>query len=259
MRIRTNKCCANCIIKNRNNNNEVKKNDFADNSKLANKISECKENISLSFSSAGKVKYIPENIGNLGKIVGEYVNAPEQKLFLATTALMIRPLIDLEFAQEDKQIDSAIKTASKAMAGGLTGVTIRAVSIAIINKILNIKKLSTNKNNVIKKYFIPQKIKNSYGENPIYAAHELKQYNNTIGTFLAVLFMISFSNAKIDVPLTSDIQDLLSKKVKENKSWKTAIKEVLRNRKSKIKNRLNQKANEIYEIPNKIKQRKANY
>ena len=76
-------------------------------------------------------KYIPEIIGNIGKVAGEYINTPEQKLFLATAALMFQPLIDLKYAKEDQKEDVAIKSASKAMAGGFTGVLIRAVFLKI--------------------------------------------------------------------------------------------------------------------------------
>ena len=48
-------------------------------------------------------KYLPEFVGTLGKLAGDYISMPEQKLFMATTALMLQPLIDLKFAEEDHE------------------------------------------------------------------------------------------------------------------------------------------------------------
>ena len=181
-------------------------------------------------------KFIPEALGNIGKVVGEYVYAPEQKLFLATSALLLQPLIDLKFADEDKKEDAAIKSASKAFAGGLTGVPIRALFIALCNHFIT---LDLTKQNFLKRHFYPdglnEMMKNS-NEEPVkkaMAQFKLKNYNRTLGTLFAIIFMIAFSNSKVDVPLTSDIQDILSGIIKEKKNWKKSIYDTAQNRKQK--------------------------
>lgn len=176
-------------------------------------------------------KYIPEAVGKLGKVAGEYINTPEQKLFLATSALMFQPLIDLKYAQEDQEIDSAIKSASKAMAGGITGVTIRAAFLKLTKHFIGFQK-----HNKMNKLFMPYDAVLMRQKEPEMAQLRINQYNQTLGTLFAVLFMIFFSNSNIDVPLTSDIQDLISGVVKENKSWLTSLNDVKNNRIKKIKN-----------------------
>ena len=62
------------------------------------------------------------------------------------------------------------------------------------------------------------------------------KYKKTMGSIFAVLFMIIFSNKKLDVPLTNDIQDLLTGIVKEDKSFLMSLSDVKENRKEMIKN-----------------------
>ena len=189
-------------------------------------------------------KRIPESVAKLGKIVGEYVNSPEQKLFLATSALMFQPLVDLKFAEEDKKIDTSIKSASKAIAGGLTGVPIRALCIAFMKRFVQPKDLDiymtgekvSKLSDKIKVLLYPLENLDlrSDPERLVEADLRLKQYNNTMGTVLAILFMLAFSNSKIDVPVTSFIQDFLSKVIKEKKPVPKAFAEVATDRKKKI-------------------------
>ena len=171
----------------------------------------------------------PEVIGNIGKVTGEYISMPEQKLFMATASLMLVPLIDLKFADEDKKIDAAIKSASKSIAGGLTGVSIRAAFIALTSNLIGFDK--TNKFN---HHFIPDRAITKLATEREIAHLELKQYNKTLGTLFAILFMSFFSNSKIDVPLTSDLQDLISGVVKEDKTWLKSFSDVMNSRKQKI-------------------------
>ena len=96
-----------------------------------------KNSSSPSFKSN---RFIPESIGALGKVVGEHVAAPEQKLILALFALSLQPLIDLKFAEEDKKVDASIKTASKIIAGAVTGVSIRSFFIKITNHFVGFQK-----------------------------------------------------------------------------------------------------------------------
>lgn len=204
---------------------------------------------------------IPESIGKAGKVVGEYFNAPEQKLFLATTALMFQPLIDLKFADDDKKVDSAIKSASKAIAGGLTGVPIRAGFIALTEHSIKSQTVqNASKSNLffkigqkINNHFWPESIEELRRNRPAVADLRLKQYNKTLGTLFAVLFMIFFSNSKCDVPLTSDIQDFLTKIVKENKTPLKSFSEVYDKRSKIIKKWLDHKKSILEKIYGKAK------
>lgn len=194
-------------------------------------------------------KYIPEIIGKVGKVAGEYINTPEQKLFMALSALAIQPLIDLKYAQDDQKVDSAIKTASKAMAGGLTGVTIRAVFLKITDYYIGFQK-----HNRLNRYFYPDSATMLKEMRPEIADLRMSQYQKTLGTLFAVLFMILFSNSNLDVPLTSDFQDIISGVVKENKNWVDSISDVMTSRKNKIINWFKQRKNTIINIKNKTRQ-----
>ncbi|MBQ3640888.1 hypothetical protein II906_03050 [bacterium] len=205
-----------------------------------------------SFKSVPAIPkhYIPEPIGNVGKIVGEYINVPEQKLFLATSALLLHPLIDLKFADEDKKVDSAIKSAAKAFAGGLTGVTIRALFISLAEHCIG-----HDKHNIINTHFYPKKLDEMMqvpSKIPV-ANLMLKKYNKTLGTLFAVLFMILFSNSKLDVPITSDLQDLISGVVKDKKTWKKSMYDVSTSRKEKIVKWMKDKQSKINVIIDKVK------
>lgn len=173
---------------------------------------------------------IPEVIGNIGKLAGDYVSMPEQKLFLATTALMLQPLIDLKFAEEDKKVDAAIKSASKAIAGGLTGVTIRAGFISLTKNLIGF-----DKKNKFNDHFLPKDAVEMLRTNPDMAKIRLSKYSQSLGTLMAIAFMIGITNRNVDVPLTSDLQDLISGVVKENKTWLQSFTDVKNNRAAKIK------------------------
>ena len=175
-------------------------------------------------------KYIPETVGNIAKKAGHYISIPEQKLIMATTALMLVPLIDLKFAEEDKKIDSAIKSASKAIAGGITGVSIRAACISLTQNLIGF-----NKDNKFSLHFIPDKLVKKYKEGNPSAKIELSQFNQTLGTLMAILIMVLITNKNIDVPLTSDLQDLISGVVKDKKSWLQSFSDVKDARADKIK------------------------
>lgn len=192
-------------------------------------------------------KYIPEMLGKIGKVAGEYVSMPEQKLFLATTALMFQPLIDLKFANEEQKNDAAIKSASKAIAGGLTGVTIRAAFLKITDHFIGF-----NKHNKLNTHFFPDASIHLKETRPEIAKLYMKQYTKTLGTLFAVLFMILFSNSKMDVPLTSDLQDFISGIAKENKSWLTSLKDVKNNRCKKIADWFNRKKKFVEKIGRKM-------
>ena len=172
---------------------------------------------------------------------------PEQKLFLATTALMLTPLIDLKFAQEDQKVDSAIKSASKAMAGGFTGVAIRAAFLKLTDHFIGL-----DKHNKLNLYFLPESAVILSRREPEMAKLQMRQYNKSLGTLFAVLFMILFSNSKVDVPLTSDLQDLISGVVKENKTWLKSFSDVYDSRSKKIKDWFERKKQILNSIKTKL-------
>ena len=212
---------------------------------------ERKDGISSYLSFKGipaNPKYLPNAVGKIGKLVGEYVSTPEQKLFLATTALMFQPLIDLKFADEEKRTDSAIKSAAKAMAGGFTGVAIRAFFLKLTEHFIGF-----DKHNKLNLHFFPDEaIKLKEASNAM-ANVRMKQYCQTLGTLFAVLFMILFSNSKVDVPLTSDLQDIISGVVKDKKSWTKSIVDTCKNRGKKISNWFNKKKDFILKVKDKAK------
>ncbi len=224
--------------------------------KISSSLENNKSSPKQSFKGIPKnPRYLPNIVGKIGKAAGEYISMPEQKLFLAATALMFRPLIDLKYADEDKKNDAAIKSAAKAIAGGITGVTIRAAFLKITDHFIGF-----DKHNKLNMHFFPDKAKEMLqdcqtpGSIPVLAAKRMKQYQNTLGTLFAILFMTFFSNSKVDVPLTSDIQDLITGVVKENKSWIKSISDVTRNRKNKIKNWINTRKDNIINVGKKVKQ-----
>lgn len=206
-------------------------------------------------------KKIPEIVGNVGKYVGEYISMPEQKLLLASTALLFQPLIDLKFAEEDKRVDSAIKSSSKAIAGGITGVPIRAFFIWLANYCIRPKDqlkcvehpIIQKGVNVIQQNLFPLKNQKLRQENVPLANFKLGQYNKTIGTLAAIIFMFAFSNSKLDVPLTAFIQDFLTKVVKEKKPWSQSFAEVCADRKQRVKAWCANKKNNIDNVISKSK------
>lgn len=203
-----------------------------------------------------KPKYIPEIIGTLGKYAGEYVDSPEQRLFLALATIAFKPLIDLKYADEDKKIDTALKSAAKSAAGGITGVGIRGAFLKLTDKYIGYDIINNNlipKRNRLNTLFLPEIAKEIKVESPEIVKLRIKKYSNTLGSLFAIIFMIIFSNSKIDVPLTNDIQDLLSGVVKENKSWIKSLHDVASARGAKIADWFIRKKNIITNIGTKTK------
>lgn len=240
-----------------------------------------KMNDSVSSSQSFKalpVKSIvlPEIVGDVGRYIGNNIGTPEKKVIIATTALLFRPLVDLKYAEEDKKIDTAIKSASKAIAGGLSGVTIRALFIHLTNKLImfrggivkrvmeskdltsaEIKALKREKRlvkNFASRLLLPLELEQLNADEKIKATHKLRKYNNGLGELLAVIIMAFYTNAAFDAPMTSDLQDIFSKIIKENKSPIKAISEVAQNRYKIISNWATEKKNNCKKFFNKSKQ-----
>jgi hypothetical protein len=88
---------------------------------------------------------------------------------------------------------------------------------------------------------MPKKAEDLIKEHKEMGLIRLKQYNTTLGTLFAVLTMIMFTNSKIDVPLTSDIQDLITGVVKNNKSFLMSLNDVYNSRIGKISQWMNKR------------------
>lgn len=203
----------------------------------------------ISFKSIpANPKCVPEIFAKIAKVTGEYVRTPEQRLILAFTALLFQPLIDLKFAHEDKKVDSAIKSASKAIVCGFTGVTIRSLFIMLTSKCIG-----AGKNNILNRDFLPDKAQKLFELKPLEGIIRMREYNNTLGSIFAILFMMLFSNSKIDGPLVSDMQDLLSGVIKEKKGWLESINCVKESRCRKIRIWLNRRKDFILRQYEKLK------
>ena len=200
--------------------------------------------------------YIPEWVGTIGKYAGKYIDSPEQRLILALATLMFKPAIDLKYARDDKKIDTALKTTAKGLAGGITGVAIRGAFLKLTEKYIGydcINNRLISKQNRLNSLFLPkisQQIKEDY---PELVKLRIAKYSNTLGSLFAIAFMILFSNSNIDVPLTNDLQDLLSGVVKEKKTWLKSLGDVSSARADKIRNWFKRKMNVAEKISTKLR------
>lgn len=184
-----------------------------------------------SFGVASKMIYMPDIVGEFGKFVGQHVSIAEKKLIQNTAATCIQPKIDMMFGDEDDKVDIAIKSTSKAIACGITGVTIRAAITASLNKNLT---FDDNTGSLVRKYFMPDKalLMSQSGElNETF--RRMKSYNETMGTILSILIMSTFTNKKIDVPLTRTFEELIGGVVKNNKTWHRSAYDVYKKHKEK--------------------------
>ncbi len=195
--------------------------------------------------------YMPEIVAKTGKVAGKYIGLPEQKLILSMAALCIQPAIELMTVDDDKKHDAAIKSAAKIIAGAVSGVTIRNITISIAQKYIAI-----DKDNILKKYFLPDEVNKlimnkgrvGYEE----AVRRLKLYNDVLGTIAALVIMCLFTNKNFDVPLTSDLQDLFSGVIKENKTWIKSLTDVYTARYSKIYNWIDKRKTKVNKVLNKV-------
>ena len=135
------------------------------------------------------------------KWIGSEISSPENRLILGATALMSQPFIDAKnkAVDEDTRKVSVCRTVAKIIAGTTTGFLIRKGCISAIK---NWSKLpsSVDKNGVrvkltkLNTLFSPSKAGSDISE-------AFKQYQNAIGTILALVVMM-FTNFLIDAPLT---------------------------------------------------------
>ena len=92
-----------------------------------------------------------------------------------------------------------------------------------------------HKTSKINMHLLPKAAIDLYNIDPAKAKVRLNSYIETLGTLAAIAIMIGCTNSKIDVPLTSDLQDLLTGVVKKDKSWLESFTEVKNKRVEKIK------------------------
>ena len=194
--------------------------------------------------------YLPNAVGEFGKFVGEFIGIPEKKLIQNTTALFLQPNFDLKYADDDEKTDIAIKSASKAIAGGITGVTIRSACINFFQKRIN---FDPKNKSIINKLLLPEEAEKLRRKSENLGIRRLKMYNETLGTIAAIVIMVTLTNKNIDVPLTGLFQDIIGGVVKENKSWKRSIYDTYTERKNKYENWLNKQKSKDKEIRDKWK------
>ena len=192
-----------------------------------------KRDKNTSFKATPGTVYLPKIIGEFGKFVGEYVSTPEKKLIQNTTALFLQPHFDLKYAEDDEKTDIAIKSVSKAIACGFTGVTIRAACVSFFKKRIN---FNFDNSSILNKLLMPPKAIDLQRDSKNLAEKRLGSYNSMLGTVAAILIMTLFTNRNIDVPLTRTIQDIISGVVKNNKTWGQSIYDTYSIKKEKIEN-----------------------
>ena len=202
-----------------------------------------------SFKSSSSVIYLPNVVGEVGKFIGEYVGIPEKKLIQNTTALFLQPHFDLKYGEDEEKTDIAIKSASKAIAGGITGVTIRAAAISFFQRKINFDTLNKS---IINKLLLPEKAEEMYRKSKCLANTRLKMYNETLGTIASIAIMTLFTNKNIDVPLTAFFQDIIGGVVKENKTWSRSIYDTCEEKRRKIESWAKDKEAKTLERKDKI-------
>lgn len=184
-----------------------------------------------SFCGSSKMIYMPDVIGEIGKFVGEHVSVAEKKLIQNTAAAYIQPKIDMKYGDEDEKTDIAIKSVSKAIAGGMTGFTIRAACINLFKRKLTFDDTSTS---IVRKYFMPNRAREIYQSGNLNeATRRMKTYNETIGTIFAILIMSTITNKNVDVPLTRTFEELIGGVVKSKKTWHRSAYDIYKKHKEK--------------------------
>lgn len=128
------------------------------------------------------------------------------RLALGATALATQPAIDLYNDKVDKKTRevSCARTIGKIIAGTITGVAIRWGFIKLVRENSVIAK---NAEKSFKSFFTPSKATK--------VTHAFKQYQNNIGTLLAIGAML-VTNFAIDAPLTQFLTNHLTKKMEES-------------------------------------------
>ena len=171
--------------------------------------------------------------GKVIKWFNDNISSPENRFILGATALATQPFFDLYNKEVDEKTRtiSCARTIAKIIAGTLTGVAIRASYIHLTKNLSAVGKLGaktlidvgragqTKTKEIIitkaRQLFTPSAAK-------AHDSHEYKQYQNTIGTGLAIITMV-LTNFIIDAPLTKFLTNKIHKRI-ENPEENTSNK-----------------------------------
>lgn len=161
------------------------------------------------------------NGGSGEKIINFFdkrISVPENRLIIGVTALASQPFIDLynKDVDEKTRVVSCARTIAKTVSGIITGVSIRAGFIKLAQNYSVVGDKGVKK---AKKFFTPT---NALSDK----THAYRQYQNTVGTLLAVVGML-FTNFLIDAPLTkfltNKLMDRFENTGKQNYSKKSEV------------------------------------
>lgn len=155
------------------------------------------------------VKHLPKREFNGGrgekviKFFDKFVSVPENRLIIGVSALATQPFMDLfnKDVDEKTRVVSCARTIAKTVSGTVVGVTVRA---GLIKLTRNYSKVGGSEIKNIKKIFTPS---NALSDK----THAYKQYQNTMGTLLAVVAML-FTNFLIDATFTTFLTNKLMKR-----------------------------------------------
>ncbi len=149
-----------------------------------------------------------EKIVNAITKAPDLISTPEQRLITGVTALVLQPTIDLNNKKLDEETRTltACRSIGKIIAGTISGVTVRAGYIFIINKILDNKKDFIQ--DILKK--------SSNSKNSIIDSHQKKMYSNLLGS-VAALGVMLMTNSLWDAPVTQKLTNFFYKKVSDKK------------------------------------------
>lgn len=159
------------------------------------------------------VKRLPKREFNGGrgeKIINffdKHIFVPENRLIIGVATLASQPFIDLynKDVDEKTQVVSCARTIAKTVVGTVVGVTVRG---GLIKLAKNYSKVGGKEVKNIKKLFTPSNAQNIPNSDK---THAYRQYQNTMGTVLAVVAMI-FTNFLVDATLTTLLTNKLMKK-----------------------------------------------
>lgn len=159
---------------------------------------------------------------------GENITTPENRLILGVTALASQPFFDLynKDVDEKTRVISCARTIGKIVSGTLTGVAIRGGFIKLAKHNSLVGEVGTKKviqivrkgKEAIQKHILITKGKKLFTPSDALSdsTHAYKQYQNAMGTILAIVAMI-FTNFIIDAPLTKLITNTLVKRFEDTK------------------------------------------
>lgn len=135
----------------------------------------------------------------------KHVSVPESRVIIGVSMLACQPFIDLynKDVDEKTRVISCAKTIAKNVVGIVTGFSIRAGFIKLAQNYSKVDKKVKN----AKKIFTPSIVKNIPN---VDKTHAYRQYQNTMGTLLAVAGMV-FTNFLVDAPLTILLTNALMK------------------------------------------------